>query len=253
MKDTIMEMPDYQRPYEKCLREGEQSLSDRELLAVILRCGVQGLSSLTLADKILNLSEQTGHSGLLGLFHASVPELMKIHGIGKVKAIQLKCIGELSKRMATAAAKPELSFQHPVTIAKATAQAGLNFSNPASIARYYMEQLRHEEQELLYCMMLDGHNHLTGEQLLSRGTATATLITPREVFVEAVKYHAVNLILVHNHPGGDPSPSQADLEVTRRVFESGELLGIHLLDHIIIGDHRYISFREKGIFDEYIK
>ena len=184
MKDTIMEMPDYQRPYEKCLREGEQSLSDRELLAVILRCGVQGLSSLTLADKILNLSEQTGHSGLLGLFHASVPELMKIHGIGKVKAIQLKCIGELSKRMATAAAKPELSFQHPVTI---------------------------------------------------------------------VKYHAVNLILVHNHPGGDPSPSQADLEVTRRVFESGELLGIHLLDHIIIGDHRYISFREKGIFDEYIK
>ena len=99
MKDTIMEMPDYQRPYEKCLREGEQSLSDRELLAVILRCGVQGLSSLTLADKILNLSVQTGHSGLLGLFHASVPELMKIHGIGKVKAIQLKCIGELSKRM----------------------------------------------------------------------------------------------------------------------------------------------------------
>ena len=169
MKDTIMEMPDYQRPYEKCLREGEQSLSDRELLAVILRCGVQGLSSLTLADKILNLSEQTGHSGLLGLFHASVPELMKIHGIGKVKAIQLKCIGELSKRMATAAAKPELSFQHPVTIAK-----------------YYMEQLRHEEQELLYCMMLDGHNHLTGEQLLSRGTATATLITPREVFVESL-------------------------------------------------------------------
>ena len=92
MKDTIMEMPDYQRPYEKCLREGEQSLSDRELLAVILRCGVQGLSSLTLADKILNLSEQTGHSGLLGLFHASVPELMKIHGIGKVKAIQLSLI-----------------------------------------------------------------------------------------------------------------------------------------------------------------
>ena len=137
MKDTIMEMPDYQRPYEKCLREGEQSLSDRELLAVILRCGVQGLSSLALADKILNLSEQTGHSGLLGLFHASVPELMKIHGIGKVKAIQLKCIGELSKRMATAAAKPELSFQHPVTIAK-----------------YYMEQLRHEEQELLYLSLI---------------------------------------------------------------------------------------------------
>ena len=234
MKDTIMEMPDYQRPYEKCLREGEQSLSDRELLAVILRCGVQGSSSLTLADKILNLSKQTGYSGLLGLFHISMQELMKIHGIGKVKAIQLKCIGELSKRMATAAAKPELSFHHPVTIAK-----------------YYMERLRHEEQELLYCMMLDGHNHLSGEQLLSRGTVNATLITPREVFVEAVKYRAVNLILVHNHPGGDPSPSQADLDVTERIYHCGELLGIHLLDHIIIGDHRYVSFREKGIFDEY--
>ena len=177
-------MPDYQRPYEKCLREGEQSLSDRELLAVILRCGVQGSSSLTLADKILNLSKQTGYSGLLGLFHISMQELMKIHGIGKVKAVQLKCIGELSKRMATAAAKPELSFHHPVTIAK-----------------YYMEQLRHEEQELLYCMMLDGHNHLSGEQLLSRGTVNATLITPREVFVEALKYRAVNLIIqVVIHP-----------------------------------------------------
>ena len=201
---------------------------------MILRCGVQGSSSLTLADKILNLSKQTGYSGLLGLFHISMQELMKIHGIGKVKAIQLKCIGELSKRMATAAAKPELSFHHPVTIAK-----------------YYMERLRHEEQELLYCMMLDGHNHLLGEQLLSRGTVNATLITPREVFVEAVKYRAVNLILVHNHPGGDPSPSQADLDVTERIYHCGELLGIHLLDHIIIGDHRYVSFREKGIFDEY--
>ena len=226
MKDTIMEMPDYQRPYEKCLREGEQSLSDRELLAVILRCGVQGLSSLTLADKILNLSEQNGHSGLLGLFHVSLPELMKIRGIGKVKAIQLKCIGELSKRMAAAAAKPELSFNRPVTI-----------------ARYYMEQLRHEEQELLYCMMLDGHNHLTGEQLLSRGTANATLITPREVLGDAVKFRAVNLILVHNHPGGDPSPSKADLDVTRRIYETGDMIGIHLLDHIIIGDQKYISFR----------
>ena len=201
---------------------------------MILRCGVQGSSSLTLADKILNLSKQTGYSGLLGLFHISMQELMKIHGIGKVKAIQLKCIGELSKRMATAAAKPELSFHHPVTIAK-----------------YYMERLRHEEQELLYCMMLDGHNHLSGEQLLSRGTVNATLITPREIFVEAAKYRAVNLILVHNHPGGDPSPSQADLDVTERIYHCGELLGIHLLDHIIIGDHRYVSFREKGIFDEY--
>ena len=141
------------------------------------------------------------------------------------------------------------SMEESIRMARQAARPQLSLNSPDTIAKYYMEQLRHEEQELLYCMMLDGHNHLTGEQLLSRGTATATLITPREVFVEAVKYHAVNLILVHNHTGGDPSPSKDDLEVTR----SGELLGIHLLDHIIIGDHRYISFREKGIFDEYIK
>ena len=235
MKDTIMEMPDYQRPYEKCLREGEQSLSDRELLAVILRCGVQGSSSLTLADKILNLSKQTGYSGLLGLFHISMQELMKIHGIGKVKAIQLKCIGELSKRMATAAAKPELSFHHPVTIAK-----------------YYMERLRHEEQELLFCMMFDNRNHLLGEHLVTKGTVNATLVTPREIFMEALKFHAVFLVLVHNHPSGSPDPSEHDIQVTERIFHAGELMGITLLDHIIIGDHRYFSFRSQGLMNEYL-
>lgn len=223
-------MPDYQRPYEKCLREGEQSLSDRELLAVILRCGVQGSSSLTLADKILNLSKQTGYSGLLGLFHISMQELMKIHGIGKVKAIQLKCIGELSKRMASAAARPRLSFNDPITIAK-----------------YYMEHLRHEEQEMLIVMLLDGRNHLLGEQTISKGTVGATLVTPREVFVEALKFHAVSLILVHNHPSGDPTPSDCDREITERIYRSGELLGVKLLDHIVIGDQRYVSFREQGL------
>ena len=229
-----MEMPGYQRPYEKCLREGEQALSDRELLAVILRCGVQGISSLTLADEILNLSEQNGHSGLLGLFHATLPELMKIRGIGKVKAIQLKCIGELSKRMAAAAAKPELSFNRPVTI-----------------ARYYMEQLRHQEQEIMICMMLDNQNHLLGDTMLSKGTVNATLITPREVYLEALRYHAVNLILIHNHPGGNPAPSKCDKEITERICQAGEMLGINLLDHIIIGDHRYISFREEGLMGAY--
>ena len=232
MKDRIKEMPGYERPYEKCLRSGEKTLSDRELLAVILRCGVQGVSSLTLADEILNSTENTAYPGLLGLIHMSLPDLMKIRGIGKVKAVQLKCIGELSRRMASAAAKPEMTYD-----------------NPATIAEYYMEKLRHEEQELLYCMMLDSRNHFTGEQLLTRGTVNATLITPREVFVEAVRYHAVSLILIHNHPGGDPEPSDADLEVTERVYSAGELLGIRLLDHIVIGDHRYISFREQGFFE----
>lgn len=180
------------------------------------------------------MTETTSYPGLLGLLHLSLPDLMKINGIGKVKAIQLKCIGELSKRMASAAARPGLSFQ-----------------NPSTIARYYMERLRHEEQELLYCMMLDNKNHLLAETLLSRGTANATLITPREVFLQALRHHALSLILVHNHPSGDPSPSGCDVEVTKRILQAGEIVGIHLLDHIIIGDRRYFSFREEELLKEY--
>ena len=227
---TAKNLPVSEQPYEKCLKSGAASLSDAELLAVIIRCGTNGSSSTEVAKHVL--SKRTGN--LLGLYQMSLKELQEVPGIGKVKAIQLKCIAELSKR-----------------IAQTGRQQAVVMQNAFSVADYYMEQLRHQEQELMICMMLDNQNHLLNDIVLSKGTVNATLITPREVFVEAVKYHAVNLILVHNHPGGDPSPSQADLEVTRRVFESGELLGIHLLDHIIIGDHRYISFREKGIFDEY--
>ena len=205
-------------------------LSDSELLAVILRSGVPGNNSLALANQILSLTKDTSYPGLLGLMHMSLPDLMKVNGIGKVKAIQLKCIGELSKRMASAVARPGLSFNDPITIAK-----------------YYMEHLRHEEQEVLIVMLLDGKNHLIGEQTLSRGTVNATLITPREVFLEAMKFHAVSVILVHNHPSGDPTPSDDDVKITERVYRSGELLGVRLLDHVVIGDHKYVSFRELGL------
>lgn len=222
----MKEIPESQRPYEKCIREGESTLSDGELLAVILRCGTRGMNSLTLANDILSHMEQSPYPGLLGLLHCSVSDLKKIHGIGTVKAVQLKCIGELSKRIASTAAR-----------------ISLDFNSPDSIAAYYMEQLRHQEQEIMICMMLDNQNHLLGDTMLSKGTVNATLITPREVYLEALRYHAVNLILIHNHPGGNPAPSKCDKEITERICQAGEMLGINLLDHIIIGDHRYISFR----------
>lgn len=230
MNEIMKNLPETQRPYEKCLREGTGALNDSELLAVILRSGTQGMNSLSLANQILKFMEESSYPGLTGLLHVSAEDLMKVHGIGKVKAIQLKCIGELSKRIASTAARPQLTFQ-----------------NPASIARYYMEQLRHEEQELMVVMMLDTRNHLLGEQLLTRGTANATLITPREVFLEALRRHATGLILVHNHPSGDPTPSDNDKDVTDRIYQAGELLGIHLIDHVIIGDHRYFSFKEEWL------
>lgn len=138
MNHTMKEIPESQRPYEKCIREGESTLSDGELLAVILRCGTRGMNSLTLANDILSHMEQSPYPGLLGLLHCSVSDLKKIHGIGTVKAVQLKCIGELSKRIASTAAR-----------------ISLDFNSPDSIAAYYMEQLRHQEQEIMICMMLD--------------------------------------------------------------------------------------------------
>lgn len=236
MNQTIKDIPESERPYEKCMRDGESTLSDSELLAVILRSGTRGKNSLNLANEILNHMEHSSYPGLLGILHSSLSDLKKIHGIGTVKAVQLKCIGELSKRISCAAARPNLSFQ-----------------NPDSIAAYYMEQLRHQEQEIMICMMLDNQNHLLNDTILSKGTVNATLITPREVYLEALRYHAVGLILVHNHPGGNPVPSQCDREVTERIFRAGEMLGIGLLDHIIIGDHRYVSFREEGILGEYLE
>ena len=125
-------------------------------------------------------------------------------------------------------------------------QMRLKFSSSDSIASA-MERLRHQEQELLICMMLDNRNHLLSERLISKGTVNATLVTPREIYMEAVRCHAVSLILVHNHPGGDPEPSGCDREITQRIYEAGELLGIRLLDHIIIGDRSYTSFKERGM------
>ena len=181
----------------------------------------------------LVLSRKELYPGLAGLIHVSLQDLMRIHGIGQVKAVQLKCIGELSRRIARTAARPQLVM-----------------NDPSSIAAYYMEQLRHEEQELVLCMMSDVKGHFLGDKVLTRGTVTGSLVTPREIYLEALRYHAVSLILIHNHPSGDPTPSQEDMEITARIYQAGELLGIHLLDHIVIGDQRYCSFRETGLWDE---
>lgn len=224
----IQEMPADERPYEKCLRCGPEVLSDSELLAVIIRSGTMGSSSVDLAQAVLEKGK--GQDGLLGILHLSMRELMEIKGIGQVKAVQIKCIGELSKRIATVSAKKLLDFQ-----------------DPESIARYYMEQMRHEEQERMICMMLNTKNQLLGEEVISKGTVNASLVSPRDLILAAFRYHAVYVILVHNHPSGNPQPSEEDILLTRRVAEACNLVDIRLLDHIIIGDQRYVSLRAEGI------
>ncbi len=229
MKNLLTrEDADLSRPYERCLLYGPSSLSDQELLAVIIRSGTKGASAVFLADQILHL--ESGNTGLLGICHLSVSELMAVPGIGQVKAIQLKCVGELAKRISTYRARQVLSF-----------------SAPETIADYYMERLRHEETESLVCMMLDTKNGLISEEILSKGTVNYAVMSTRELFIAALRCRAVSIILLHNHPSGDPAPSDEDIRLTHRVYTAGQLIGINLLDHIIIGDNCYISFNECGI------
>ena len=226
---TMKDLPKEQRPYEKCMAYGPKALTDSELLAVIIRTGSSERTSLELADAIL--SQNAPGDGLTGLLHCSLEQLQSIRGVGPVKGIQLLCIGELSRRIW----KQKVSAE-PVA-----------FTQPDQIADYYMERLRHEDQEVLLCMMLDTKNQLLGENEITRGTVNATMISPRELFLAALPFRAVHILLVHNHPSGIPDPSGDDITVTRQIRRAGEMLGITLLDHIIIGDHCYTSMLEQGI------
>ena len=227
-KANMKEMACEERPYERCEQFGASNLTDSELLAVLLRTGTRGENALQLADKILH--PVFSQKGVLNLHQWTYEQLMQIKGIGKVKAIQILCLAELSRRLA-----------------KATAQEGLNFSNPASIARYYMEDLRHANQEQMKLLLLNTKSRLIGETDISKGTVNSAVISPGGLFVEALQKNAVSIVLLHNHPSGDPTPSKEDVLITRRIQEAGRLIGVELLDHIVIGDNCYVSLREKGL------
>lgn len=228
---SMKSIPQDERPYEKCLAKGAESLTDAELLAVILRTGSKGESALDLSRKILTLNGE--ESGLLGIYHMSISDLTGMKGLGKVKAVQLKCLAELSKRFARAQFSSEVCF-----------------TDPSMVAAYYMEELRHLEQEVMILVMLNSKGYLIRDQIISKGTVNASLISPREIFLEAVRNHAVTILLLHNHPSGIPDPSREDILFTKRVMEAGKMLGIELLDHIIIGDCQAVSMREQGIWQE---
>lgn len=216
-------------PYEKFLRLGSQSLTEAELLAIIIRTGTKDRKPVEIGREILSLPSVKEH-GLSGLYHVTVKELMGIKGIGQVKAVKLKCLAELSMRMAMTAARKELQFL-----------------NPSSVARYYMEKLRHEKKEKVLLLLLDNKARLIEEEVLSVGTVSASLLSPREVFITALKKEAVHIMLLHNHPSGDPAPSSQDMKITDDIKEIGGMIDIPLIDHIIIGDNKYMSFKEAGL------
>lgn len=225
---TMKGLPEEERPYEKCQKNGPKVLSDTELLAVILRTGTTGKTALELAQDILY--NEGRERGVLNIHQWTFQELIRMKGVGKVKAIQILCISELAKRLSKAKVAPTLSF-----------------NNPASIAEFYMEEMRHEKQEVVKLLLLNTKSKFLGTIDISKGTVNGSALSPREIFIEALQMGAVNIVLLHNHPSGDPTPSKEDILLTKRVKCAGEMIGIDLVDHIIIGNHSYTSFAEKNI------
>lgn len=215
-------------PYERFEKYGPQSLTDAELLAIIIRTGTIGEDALALAHRVLAL-DSGSKQGILALNSVPIEELTKIKGIGKVKAIRLKCVAEICARM---------QMRHY--------EQTIYFSNPSSVAGYYMERLRHLETEHVYLILTDTKNRFIKEILLSKGTVNMSFMPVREIFIEALRYQAVHILLLHNHPSGDCTPSRQDIEITAQISEASRLLNIPLLDHIIIGDNTYTSLKEKG-------
>jgi len=219
---------DQDLPYEKFCSLGPDSLTESELLAIIIRSGTKENSAFDISKKVLAMA-QYPRAGLLGLYDLSIEDLMTIPGVGEVTAVKLKSITELSKRLSQARAKEEFLY-----------------TEPSSVAKYFMERLRHLETECVWMICLDSKGQILHEKRLSDGSVNMSLISSREIFMEALKRKAVNIILIHNHPSGDPSPSSMDIETTVNVHKAGDLLGVHLLDHIIIGDNRYASLKALG-------
>ena len=227
-RNKIKNLPFEERPYEKCERFGPAHLTDSELLAILLKSGTREESSVELAKRVLYPMSLQG--GVLNLHNWSIEQLITIKGIGRVKAIQIVSLLELGKRLA-----------------KACATEGLSFTNPSSIAMYYMEEMRHHRQEVMKLLLLNTKNKLITESDIFKGTINSAIISPRELFVEALQKNAVSIILIHNHPSGESTPSKEDVLLTKRVLEAGKIIGIELLDHIIIGNNCYTSLREKGL------
>ncbi|MGG2018299.1 RadC family protein [Bacillus sp. S10(2024)] len=220
IRDVVKE----DQPRERLLLEGASSLSNTELLAILLRTGSKEESVLTLANRILHYFD-----GLRMLKDATIEEMTSIHGVGVAKASQLIAAFELGRRMV------RLEYQNRYSI-----------RNPEDCARYMMEEMRFLQQEHFVCLYLNTKNQVMHRQTVFIGSLNASIVHPREVFKEAFRRAAASIICLHNHPSGDPTPSREDIEVTKRLVECGKIIGIEILDHIIIGDHKFVSLKDKG-------
>ncbi|HEY3309135.1 MAG TPA: DNA repair protein RadC [Desulfuromonadaceae bacterium] len=228
MTGGIREWPEDERPREKMLKQGPASLTDAELLALIIRSGDSSSkqSAIDLGRELIRLFD----SNLRELASADIGQLTSVKGLGLAKASGIKAAFTLAGRFQ--ARKLELSER---------------FTSPRQVFDYFHYEFRDSRKEYFLTLLLDGKNRIIRRVQVSEGSLNQSLVHPREVFSPAVKESAAAVILVHNHPTGDPAPSSEDIAITRRLREAGEIMGIKVLDHIIIGDGEYVSFVERGL------
>lgn len=220
----LRDIPQEQRPRERMQHHGAGALSHAELLAILLRTGTKQESAIHVAQRILN---EAGN--LRNLVDLSIDELVQIKGIGPAKAIQLKAGIELGLRLVQSRLPDNQVIQ-----------------SPRDAADLLMEQLRYLQKEHFVCLFLNTKNHVIAQETLSMGSLNASIVHPREVFRAAIKCSSASIICAHNHPSGDPTPSPEDIKITRRLLEAGEIVGIDVLDHIVIGDGKFVSLKEQG-------
>jgi len=216
----IKDLPDSSKPRERFLKHGSEALSDAELFAIILRTGMVGENVIEMSNRLIS------QFGLVNLFDCSLKELQQIKGMGQNKAMQILAMTELSKRY----------DQKKNSIKKITCAE--------DVFKLFHRKLKDKKQEHFYILMLNTQNNIIDEKKISKGTLDKTLIHPREIFRYAIKNAVSKIILVHNHPDGDPTPSINDLEITEELSKAGELLGIRVVDHVIIGNKEKWSWKE---------
>lgn len=223
---TIKELPITERPREKLYTHGAETLSNEELIAIIIRTGSRTESAVELSKELLSRDNR----GLVYLRDTTLQELMETKGIGECKASQILAAIELGKR---------INFLYALDKVK--------INQPNTIADLFMDEMRYLQKEHFRIVLLDTKNQIIVTEEISVGTLNASIVHPRDVFKVAIKRNANSIILIHNHPSGDPTPSREDINITNRLADVGNLVGIKVLDHIIIGDNKYISFKERRL------
>lgn len=227
MSIMVRDLPLEERPREKLLMHGAASLSDTELLAVLLRTGTASVSVLHLAEEVL---AKYRDKGLSAMMYMAPQEIASIHGIGMAKAATIIASVELGRRLSVRASEKIERID-----------------SPEDAAKYVMPLLRFERREHFLVLLLDIRNRIIAMPTISIGGLTASIAEPREIFREAIQHSAASIILIHNHPSGDPAPSQEDIYLTKRMMKAGDLMGIPILDHVILGDDNFVSLKVEGM------